>query len=85
MSTEIERMQSEIAAFYAYKGKVLNSQPAAASQPAHFKSSAELSAAISDPRYRNDPAYRDEVASKLAGSEAAGLNLVPHQNSGPTS
>ena len=35
-----------------------------------FRSSAEVTRAMSDPRYRTDPAYRDEVAQRLVGSNA---------------
>jgi len=33
-----------------------------------FESNAELTAAMSDPRYSKDPAYRQQVADKLARS-----------------
>lgn len=33
-----------------------------------FRSSAELTAAMRDPRYRNDPAYRAEITAKIARS-----------------
>jgi hypothetical protein len=33
-----------------------------------FESTAELTAAMSDPRYAKDPAYRQTVADKLAKS-----------------
>jgi len=36
-----------------------------------FRSSAEMQAAMSDPRYKTDSAYRDEVAGKIARSSAA--------------
>lgn len=36
-----------------------------------FRSSAEMQAAIADPRYAKDSAYRDEVAGKIARSDAA--------------
>jgi hypothetical protein len=36
---------------------------------APFRSSAEVTAAMSDPRYREDQAYRDEVAARLAVSD----------------
>jgi hypothetical protein len=35
-----------------------------------FRSSAEMQAAMSDPRYKTDPAYRDEVAAKVGRSDA---------------
>jgi hypothetical protein len=35
---------------------------------ASFRSTAEIRAAMNDPRYRSDPAYRDEVAGRLANS-----------------
>jgi len=33
-----------------------------------FESTAELTAAMSDPRYEKDPAYRQQVSDKLARS-----------------
>lgn len=36
-----------------------------------FKSSAEMQAAMSDPRYKTDEAYRKEVANKIARSNAS--------------
>lgn len=40
-----------------------------------FKSSAEMQAAMRDPRYKNDNAYRLEVAQKIDNAERAGINL----------
>lgn len=37
-----------------------------------FKSAAEVTTAMQDPKYRTDPAYRQAVAEKLARSRAAG-------------
>lgn len=42
---------------------------------AHFRSAAELTKAMSDPRYKVDPAYRAEVAQKVASSSKLGVNL----------
>ena len=39
----------------------------AAETGARFRSHAELSRAIADPRYASDPAYRQDVEQKLAG------------------
>jgi hypothetical protein len=44
-------------------------------QPPHFKSSAEMTAAIADPRYAKDQAYRDEVSKKIDGADKAGVHL----------
>ncbi|CLP71539.1 Uncharacterised protein [Mycobacterium tuberculosis] len=33
-----------------------------------FRSTAELTAAMKDPRYKKDPAYREDVKQKLARS-----------------
>ena len=46
-----------------------------ANSGAHFKSGAEMQAAIADPRYKSDPAYREEVISKIDRAEKAGVNL----------
>lgn len=40
-----------------------------------FRSKAELTAAMSDPRYKTDSAFRAEVAEKIAAAEQAGVNL----------
>lgn len=40
-----------------------------------FKSKAEMTAAMSDPRYSTDPAFRKEVAEKIAAADRAGVNL----------
>ena len=40
----------------------------AADNGARFRSHAELSRAIADPRYSSDPAYRQDVEAKLARS-----------------
>ncbi|MDQ2651568.1 MAG: hypothetical protein M3Z20_00875 [Chloroflexota bacterium] len=66
MSKEIERLRAEVDAFHSYTASVRAPQPPPAPQPAAFRSTAELTAAMRDPRYKNDPAYRDEVAQRLA-------------------
>ena len=40
----------------------------AVSSGGRFESTAELTAAMGDPRYAKDPAYRQAVADKLAKS-----------------
>lgn len=42
---------------------------------AGFASKAEMTAAMSDPRYKTDPAYRAEVERKLIAGSNAGVNL----------
>lgn len=42
---------------------------------AYFKSSAEMQAAMSDPKYGKDQAFRDEVMGKIDRAEKAGVNL----------
>ncbi len=40
-----------------------------------FRSRAEMTAAMSDPRYKTDSAFRADVAAKLAAAERAGIQL----------
>ena len=47
---------------------LLQGQTASVSSGGRFESNAELTAAMSDPRYSKDPAYRQQVADKLARS-----------------
>lgn len=42
---------------------------------AHFKSSAEMRAAMADPKYKTDAAWRKEVAQKIGAADKAGVNL----------
>lgn len=42
---------------------------------AHFESSAQLTKAIADARYKNDKAYRKEVESKIIESARLGIDL----------
>lgn len=53
---------------------VIHGQGAAPSA-GHFRSRAELVAAMSDKRYSSDPAYREEVAGKIARASRAGVQL----------
>jgi hypothetical protein len=41
----------------------------------HFKSTAEMQAAMSDPKYKVDAAFRQDVADKIARAGEAGVNL----------
>jgi hypothetical protein len=58
--------------FEAANGRIPNRLSAvgspsnAGSQP--FRSAAEMTTAMKDPRYKSDPAYRDDVARRLAAS-----------------
>ena len=47
----------------------------ASTSGAYFKSTAEMSTAMSDARYKTDPAFRAEVADKIARAGEAGINL----------
>ena len=47
---------------------LLQGSTGAVSSGGRFESNAELTAAMSDPRYSKDPAYRQQVADKLARS-----------------
>ena len=47
----------------------------AASAGAGFKSSAEMQAAMSDPKYKTDPAFRAEVARKIDNASKANVPL----------
>lgn len=51
---------------------VTKGAPSSAPQGDVFRSSAEVTAAMSDPKYRTDPAFRQTVAEKLARSREAG-------------
>lgn len=41
----------------------------------HYKSAAEMTAAMADSRYKTDPAYRKEVEGKIDRAEKAGIDL----------
>lgn len=58
------------AAFEAANGRTPNlvSGGTAVSSGDVFRSTTELTVAMSDPRYKNDPAYRNDVAQKLGRS-----------------
>lgn len=43
--------------------------------PEGFKSRSEMTAAMSDPKYRVDPNFRAEVAAKIAAASKAGVQL----------
>ena len=49
------------------EGKLMHGKPAGSGVEG-FRSHAELTSAMSDPRYKTDPAYRNDVAMKLAAS-----------------
>ena len=42
----------------------------------YFKSRAEMTTAMKDPRYKTDTAYQAEVAQKIARASKAGVNLM---------
>jgi hypothetical protein len=47
--------------------QALNTEP--------FRSTAAMTSAIADPRYRNDPAYRQDVADRVAAAAFHGIAL----------
>lgn len=56
-------------------GRIEGDRPGTAASGEHFKSAAEQTAAMQDPRYKIDPAYRDAVAQKIANAYRLKMNL----------
>ena len=50
-------------------GSVKSGAPTASGDASGFRSNAELTKAISDPRYAQDPAYREDVAKRLSNTK----------------
>ena len=67
MRMAVERLQSKYEAAYGKPPKLISGKPSNPQSEA-FRSTAEVVAAMKDPRYANDPAYRADVEAKLARS-----------------
>ncbi len=65
----VQGLRSKYVESNGFEGKQVSGNRAVRPEPG-FRSQAELSRAISDPRYRDDPAYRMDVEQKLARSGA---------------
>lgn len=63
----MEQLKSKYEAANGREAKLVNGKPAGAAVDT-FESWAQVSAAMSDPRYSNDPAYRAQVEAKVARS-----------------
>jgi hypothetical protein len=64
----IENLVNRYKANADFQGKQLRGRPSGLDGAKPFRSRAEVSAAIQDPRYDRDPAYRNDVADRLAVS-----------------
>ena len=64
----VEALSNRYKAAEGYEAPLVTGKRGAAQEPG-FRSNAELSRAIADPRYRTDPAYRNDVEAKLARSK----------------
>jgi hypothetical protein len=67
----VEWLMGKFAAARPSEGRLVGGQPSAMAGDL-FRTSEQVTAAISDPRYRIDPAYREQTANKLARSRSAG-------------
>lgn len=63
----VEALKSRRQSVDGYEAPLVTGRKAAVAKD-RFRSNAELSRAIADPRYQTDPAYRQDVADKLARS-----------------
>ena len=63
----VEALNNRYKAAEGYEAPLVTGKKASAKVEG-FRSNAELSRAIADPRYHNDPAYRQDVEQKLARS-----------------
>jgi hypothetical protein len=64
----VEALSNRYKAAEGYEAPLVTGKKAPSSDAKSFRSHAELSRAIADPRYRNDPAYRSDVEARLARS-----------------
>lgn len=64
----VEALSNRYKAAEGYEAPLVTGKRGATREPG-FRSNAELSRAIADPRYRTDPAYRNDVEAKLARSK----------------
>ena len=62
----VEALSNRYKAAEGYEAPLVRGKATASSEG--FRSNAELSRAIADPRYHTDPAYRMDVEAKLARS-----------------
>ena len=70
----VEWLMAKFNAARPAEGTLIEAEANAASGDV-FRSKAEMTTAIQDPRYKTDPAYRQDVAEKLWRSNAAGSLL----------
>jgi hypothetical protein len=64
----VEALSNRYKSAEGYEAPLVTGKKAPASNAKVFRSHAELSRAIADPRYQNDPAYRSDVEARLARS-----------------
>ena len=64
----VEALSNRYKAAEGYEAPLVTGKKAPSSDAKSFRSHAELSRAIADPRYQNDPAYRNDVEARLARS-----------------
>ena len=64
----VEALSNRYKAAEGYEAPLVTGKKAPSSNAKSFRSHAELSRAIADPRYQNDPAYRNDVEARLARS-----------------
>lgn len=79
----VEWLMGKFAAARPSEGRMVGGQPAAMAGDV-FRTSEQVTAAISDPRYKIDPTYREQTANKLARSRSAGTlnSTVQHYKRG---
>ena len=65
----IESLVNRFRANADFQGKQVRGRPSGNDAVKPYRSRAEVSAAIQDPRYDRDPAYRNDVADRLAVSD----------------
>lgn len=64
----VEALSNRYKSAEGYEAPLVTGKKAPASNAKVFRSHAELSRAIADPRYQSDPAYRNDVEARLARS-----------------
>ena len=64
----VEALSNRYKSAEGYEAPLVTGKKAPSSNAKVFRSHAELSRAIADPRYQNDPAYRNDVEARLARS-----------------
>lgn len=64
----VEKLQSKFESAKGKPPKLISGKPSDARGGVGFRSSAEVVAAMKDPRYKTDPAYRADVEQRLAFS-----------------